>query len=97
MNYPQTGKALYHRSFPTGLKLLSPMSEFSAWGSGNRRRSPERTCLCLPVGFDHRNSTGLGETETLVLKDAHKVSVHLNPELGWVDSELIREWAKQTC
>ena len=35
----QTGKHLYHRSPPTGVKVLSPTSGFKTWGSGNRRRN----------------------------------------------------------
>ena len=46
------------------MKVLSPMSGFPMWGSGNRRRNPQRTWLWRPVGFDCRTSTGLGKTES---------------------------------
>ena len=41
--------------------------------SGNGRRNPERIYLWRPVGFDHRNSTRLGETETVLLEGTHRV------------------------
>ena len=55
------------------------MSGFPAWGSGNGRRSPQRIWLWRPAGFDHRNSTQLGETETPLLEGAHKVSCAPGP------------------
>ena len=42
---PQTGKYLYHRSSPIGVKVLSPTSGFPAWGSGNRSKRPQRSWL----------------------------------------------------
>ena len=38
---PQTGKELYHRDSPTGVRVLSPMSGPHAWGSGIGRKSPQ--------------------------------------------------------
>ena len=38
----QTGEQLYHRSPPTGVKVLSPTSVFPTWGSGNGRRNSQR-------------------------------------------------------
>ena len=35
----QTGEHVYHRSPPTGVKVLSPTSGFPTWGSGNGRRN----------------------------------------------------------
>ena len=69
----QTGEHLYHRSPPTGVKVLSPTSAFPTWGSGNGRRNPQRIRLWKLVGFDCRTSTGLGETETALLEGTHKV------------------------
>ena len=63
---------IYHRSFPTVVKVLSPTLAFSAWESGNRRRSPQRIWLWRQAGFDCRNYTGLGKTETPPLEDMHK-------------------------
>ena len=73
MSDPQTGKQLHHRSFRTIVKVLSPMSGSPAWGSGNRRRNPQRTWLWKPVVFDPGNSTGLGATETPLLEAVYKV------------------------
>ena len=50
------------------------MSVSPTWGSGLRRRSPQNVQLWRPVGFDCRNSTGLGETETPLWEGAYKVS-----------------------
>ena len=69
----QTGENLYHRSLPTGVKVLSPMSGFPTWGSGNGRRNTQRIGLWRPAGFDSETSTGLEETETPLLEGTHKV------------------------
>ena len=69
----QTGEQLYHRSPPTRVKVLSPMSGFPTWGSGSRRRNFQRIRLWRLVGFHCSTSTGLGETETPLLEDTHKV------------------------
>ena len=37
---PQTGKQLYHRGSPTGVRVLSPTLGSPAWGPGIGRRSP---------------------------------------------------------
>ena len=73
MGNSQTEEQLYHRSPPTGVKVLSPSSGLPTWGSGNRRRNPQRIGLWRIAGFDCRTSTGLGETETPLLEDIHKV------------------------
>ena len=41
--------------------------------SGNGRRNPERIYIWRPVGFDHRNSKRLGETETVLVEGTHRV------------------------
>ena len=64
----QTGEQLYHRSPPTGVKVLSPMSGFLTWGSVNGRRNCQRIRFWRVAGFDSRTSTGLWETETPLLK-----------------------------
>ena len=62
---PQTGKQSYHRSSPTGGKVLSPESS-------NGKRSHQRVRLWRPVGFDCRTTTGLEETGTSLLKGTCK-------------------------
>ena len=69
----QTGEQLYHRSPPTGVKVLSPTSGFPTWGSSNRRRNSQRIRLWRLVVIDCRTLTGLGETETPLLEGTHKV------------------------
>ena len=69
----QTGEQLYHRSPPSGVKVLSPMSGFPTRGSGNGRRNSQRIRLWSLVGFDCKTSIGLGETETPLLEGTHKV------------------------
>ena len=73
MGESQTGKQLYHRSPPTGVKVLSPISGFPTWGSGNGMRNCKRIRFWSLAGFDCRTSTGLGETETPLLEGTHKV------------------------
>ena len=60
-------------NYTTGVKVLSPTSVFPAWWSGNSRRRLQRTWLGRPVVFDCKNSTGLGETEYLLLEGTYKV------------------------
>ena len=43
------------------------MSGFPDWESGNGRRSHERVRILRPVEFEHKNYTGMRETETLLL------------------------------
>ena len=73
MGDSQTGEELYHRSPPTGVKVLSPTSGFPNWGSGDGRRNSQRIRLWRLAGFDCSTSTGLGETETPLLEGKHKV------------------------
>ena len=69
----QTGEQLYHRNPPTGVKVLSLMSGSPTWGSSNERRNSQRIRHWRLLGFDWRTLTGLGETETPLLKGTHKV------------------------
>ena len=79
MGDSQTREHLYHRSPPTGVKVLSPTSVFPTWRSGNGRRNSYRIRLWRLVEFDCRTSTGLGETETPLLEGTHKVVCALGP------------------
>ena len=72
MGDSQIGEQLYHRSPPTGVNVLSPISGFPTWGSGHRRRNSQRIRLWRLARFDCRTSTGLGETETPLLEGTHK-------------------------
>ena len=49
------------------------MSGCPTWGSGNERRNFQTIRLWRLVGFNCRTSTGLGETETLLLEGTQKV------------------------
>ena len=48
------------------MKVLRPTIGFPAWGPGIGRR-PQRIRLWRPVGFNYKNSTGLGEAETTLV------------------------------
>ena len=80
MGDSQTGEQLYHRSPPTGVKVLSPTSGFPTWGAGKGRRNFQRIRLWRRAGFDCRTSTGLGETETPLLESTHKVVCTSGPK-----------------
>ena len=69
----KTGEKLYHRSPPTGVKVLSSISGFPTWRSSNGRRNSQRIRLRRLAGFDCRTLTGLGETEMPLLEGTHKV------------------------
>ena len=71
----QTGKQLYHRSSPPGVRVLSPLSGFPTWGSSNGRRNSQRIRLWRLVGFDCRIST-----ETPLLEGTHKVVCTSGPK-----------------
>ena len=51
---------------------LSPMWGFPVWGSRKGITNPQGTWRWRPEGLDCRTSTGLGETDTLTLKDTDK-------------------------
>ena len=91
----QTGEHLYHRSPPTGVKVLSHMSGFPTWESGNGSRNFYRIRLWRLVGFDCRTLTGLGEAETPLLEDTHKVLCALGPRGR--SSDPIGDWTRPTC
>ena len=91
----QTGEQLYHRSPPTGVKVLSRMSGFPTWGSSNGRRDSQRIRLWSQAGFDCRTSTGLGETETPHVEGTHKVVCTSGP--GGRSSDPTGDWTRPTC
>lgn len=90
MGDPQTGK-LYLRGLLTGVRLLSPRLGSPVLGSGTRRKSPESIWLWRLVGLECRSSIELGETETSLLKDAHRVFWALEPRgkstVIWADAK----------
>ena len=77
------------------MRVLSPRCSSSAWGSGNRRRSPQRTWLWKPVVFDPGNSTGLGTTETPLLEAVYKVLCTPRPRK--ISCDLIWAQTRPTC
>ena len=91
----QTGEHLYHRSPPTGVKVLSPTSGFQTWGSGNGRRNSQRIRLWRLAGFDCRTLTGLRETETPLLEGTHKVVCTSGTRER--SSDPIGDWTRPTC
>ena len=80
VSYSQTGEQLYHRSSPTGVRVLSLPSGFPTWGSRNGRRNSQRIRLWRLVGFDCRTLTGQGETDTPLLEGTHKVMCASGPK-----------------
>ena len=91
----QTGEHLYHRSPPTGAKVLSPMSGFQTWESGNGRRNSYRIRPWRLVGFDCRTLTGLGETETPLLEGTHRAVCTSGPRGR--SSDPIGNWTRTNC
>ena len=55
------------------------MSGFPDWESGNGRRSHERVRILRPVEFEHKNYTGMRETETLLLGVNTRSLAHQDP------------------
>ena len=66
-------RTLIPQSPPTGVKVLSPTSDFPTWESGNGRRNSQRIRLWRLARFDCKTLTRLGETETPVFEGTHKV------------------------
>ena len=75
----QTGKWLYCRGSPTGMRAPSLMSITPTQGTGIRRRNTQSIWLWRPIGLECKTSTGLGEKETPHLESSHKVSHALGP------------------
>ena len=69
---PETGEKSYCRGPPTGVRVRSPTSASPARGSC-RKTSPHSIWLWRPVQVNCRSPTELGEIETSLLKDAHKI------------------------
>ena len=72
---PQTGEELYHRCSPTGVRVLSLMSGYPAWGSGIER-SPQSIWLWKLMELDCKSSTYLEERELTF--SGHKQGLMLN-------------------
>lgn len=85
-------------------RVMSPTSGSLAWRSGTRRNSHHRIWLCRPTVLECKSPTGLGETETLLLEGAYKISPALGLKakqrlprgLGqiylWVLKDLLGRW-----
>ena len=63
----QTGEHLYHRSPPTGVKVLSPTSGFPTWGVRQRKEEFLENQTLKPSGiwFQEFNRTGGNRDSTL--------------------------------
>ena len=72
-----TGRWLYHRGSPTGVRVWSPTSSSPAWGPG-LRRSPHSPWLRRTAGLGSEDSTKRRETNSTP-GDAQKVLCTLNP------------------
>ena len=70
---PQTAEQSYQRSSPTIVMVLNLMSGFPAWGSDKWMGNPQGIWPWRPARFDYRTSTGLGETEILLLEGTNKI------------------------
>ena len=68
---PQTREQLYQRSSCTVAKVLGPTTDFPTWGPGKGPENPQGIWLWRSVGFDDRNSTGLGKQR--LLEDTNKI------------------------
>ena len=88
----QTGEQLYHWNPPTGVKVLSPMSGYPTWGSGNGRRNSHRNRLWRLAGFDCRTLTGLGEQRLHSWREHTKLCAHQGRS-----SDPIGDWTRPTC
>ena len=86
--------SLYHRSSPTGMRVLEPMSGSQAWGSGIGRSETPEHLASKAVRFEWRNSTELGKTETSLLEGLSKISCTLGHNYLQVLEDLLgrRGW-----
>ena len=67
-------KTIISQRFSHRSENLGPHTSGSpVWGSDTGKKSPQSIWLWRPAGLDHKNSTGLGKTETPLLEDAHKL------------------------
>ena len=65
---------MYHKDFPTGVRVLSPMSGSPALGLSTEKMSPQSIQLSKPTGLNSRNPTELREIENSLLKSEYKIS-----------------------
>ena len=74
------------------MRVLSLMSDFPAWRSGIRRRSPQSIWLWRPVELDWRSSTELGK-ETPLLDGTYtlgpKAKQWLHRTLSWTSLQVL--------
>ena len=89
---PQTGKWSYQRNSPIVAKVLGLTSDFSVWRSGKGTGNLQGIWLWRTMGFDHRTSTGLRETDCW--RAQTKSCVHHDP--GERSSDL-SDWARTAC
>lgn len=61
------------------MKVLNPRLDSSPWGSGNGKRRPTENLALRVRGFDGRNFTGRGETETPLLGVNTRSLAHQDP------------------
>ena len=47
--------------FPTGTRVLSPISGSQTWGFGTGKKKAQRAWLCRPLGLNFRSPRGLEE------------------------------------
>ena len=60
------------KSYLTVVKVWKPMSGFPAWGPNKGTGNPQVIWSWSTVGFDHKTSTGIGETDTPSLEGTNK-------------------------
>ena len=78
---------------PQEWKLWVTHQASHTWGLAMGRRAPIEW-LWRAVSLDHRNSTGLTETETPLLEGTQDL---MPPEPREKSSDLIRDWARLKC
>ena len=90
-----TWKIVIPRKFSHRRESSEPPCQASQPGGLATGGVAPKNLLCRPVRFDHRNFTGLEETETVLLKDAHRVSRIPRPRRK--SSNLLRGWGRLSC
>ena len=91
----QTGEELYHRSPPTGVKVLSPTSGFQTRGFGNGRRNPRETDFEGQQDLITGLWQGWGKQRLHSWRAHTKLCAHQEP--GRRRNDPIGDWTRPTC
>ena len=89
-------KTIISQRFSHRSESLGPHTSGSpVWGSDTGKKSPQSIWLWRPAGLDHKNSTGLGKTDS-TLRGCTQALINTRT-WGEKNSDYIAAWTRPTC